>query len=120
MTEHSESFAVPEELPTVPLRELVVFPHMVLPIYVTRERSIALRVTNYGSSLPDSLSGDLFNSMISVRNDGNREEPHLGLGLYIVRLIAEFHGAEVSARNLDGDAIGVCFEVVFPGADHSP
>ena len=51
----------------------------------TRERSIALRVTNYGSSLPDSLSGDLFNSMISVRNDGNREEPHLGLGLYIVR-----------------------------------
>ena len=41
MTECPESFEIPETLPIVPLRGMVVFPHMVLPIYVTRERSIA-------------------------------------------------------------------------------
>jgi ATP-dependent Lon protease len=32
---------LPEELPVLALREFVVFPYMVLPLFVTRERSIA-------------------------------------------------------------------------------
>ena len=34
-------FVVPDELPVLPLREMVVFPYMVIPIFVARERSIA-------------------------------------------------------------------------------
>ncbi|MEE2678426.1 MAG: endopeptidase La [Myxococcota bacterium] len=66
MTQHSESFAVPEELPTVPLRELVVFPHMVLPIYVTRERSIA--------AIDDAMAGDRLVLLVNQR-EGNVVEP---------------------------------------------
>jgi signal transduction histidine kinase len=36
--------------------------------------------------------------MISGRQ-GRQDEPHLGLGLYLVRLIAEFHGGSVYAAN---------------------
>ena len=34
-------FQMPEEMPVLPLREFVVFPYMVLPLFLTRERSVA-------------------------------------------------------------------------------
>jgi len=36
---------------------------------------------------------------------------HLGLGLYVARLIAEGHGGHISADNVEG---GVCFTVAIP------
>jgi K+-sensing histidine kinase KdpD len=56
----------------------------------------------------------LFDSLVSVRaqNDGRT---HLGLGLYIVALIAQFHAARPAAANLD-DGSGVVFRVEFPRA----
>ncbi|MGB5622836.1 MAG: ATP-binding protein, partial [Gammaproteobacteria bacterium] len=77
-----------------------------------------LEVGNTGSRLPDGLSDRLFESMTSVRRDAGAE-PHLGLGLYIVRLIARHHGGQVYAENLTGDA-GVCFRVRLPAADSAP
>ena len=41
MDANSSDFTLPEELPVLPMREMVVFPYMVLPIFVARERSIA-------------------------------------------------------------------------------
>ncbi len=74
--------------------------------------SIVLSVANIGSSLPHEMQNNLFDSMVSVR-EAQSTEPHLGLGLYIVRLIAQFHQAEVFAKNLE-DNNGVVFEVQFP------
>ena len=40
--------------------------------------------------------------------DGKSAEPHLGLGLYVARLIAEFHGGASGAGNLaSGDGVAV-------------
>jgi signal transduction histidine kinase len=69
-------------------------------------------VSNSGPPLPARMETQLFQSMVSVREGNERGEPHLGLGLYIVRLIAEFHAARAGARNLPRG--GVRFEVVFP------
>lgn len=73
-----------------------------------------LAVSNVGPLLPEEMQGQLFESMISVRGagDGRRDAPHLGLGLFLVRLIAEFHHAQASARNRE-DGRGVVVEVVF-------
>jgi len=50
-----------------------------------------------------------------VRAGGDTGEPHLGLGLYIARLIAEFHGGNVRADNR-GDASGVVVTITLPVA----
>jgi signal transduction histidine kinase len=61
------------------------------------------------------MRGRLFESMVSVRTGRAGDEPHLGLGLYIVRLIAEFHGGRAIAANRP-DGNGVMFELRFPAA----
>ena len=56
----------------------------------------------------------LFDSLVSVR-DQSDGRPHLGLGLRVVALIAEFHGGGVAADDLP-DGSGVVFTVWFPSA----
>jgi dedicated sortase system histidine kinase len=67
-----------------------------------------LRVENQGPPLPDAIRESLFDSMVSLRGDRSGGVPHLGLGLYIARLIAEFHGGSLRAENMPGG--GVAFE----------
>ena len=38
--------------------------------------------------------------MVSVRGERRPGAPHLGLGLYVARLIVEFHGGTIDAVNL--------------------
>jgi len=85
------------------------------PIRITLNQTpdvISLSVINQGPLLPDTMQANLFESMVSVRNKKG-EQPHLGLGLYIVRLIAEFHKAQVTARNTKNNT-GVEFNLQFP------
>ncbi len=83
------------------------------PVSVTLQRignEAVLQFSNSGPPLPPEIADRLFDSMISVRKEASGDNPHLGLGLYIVRLIAEFHGGRATARNWE-DGKGVCFEV---------
>jgi dedicated sortase system histidine kinase len=73
-----------------------------------------LTVSNSGPLLPAEMDGRLFESMVSVRGNAGKE-PHLGLGLYIVRLIAEFHGGHARAVNRE-DGSGVVVRVDCPTA----
>ena len=74
-----------------------------------------LSVENEGPPLPAAMQGRLFDSMVSVRTEHVGSEPHLGLGLYIVRLIAEFHDGNVRAENR-ADGRGVIVTVTLPEA----
>ncbi len=71
-----------------------------------------ITVSNPGPPLPEKMRTQLFDSLVSVR-DRNRDK-HLGLGLFIARLIAEGHQGSISADNIDG---GVKFEVRLPAVD---
>jgi two-component system, OmpR family, sensor histidine kinase ChvG len=75
-----------------------------------------LGVANAGSRLPPGPPERLFDSLVSARAEN--AGPHLGLGLYIVRLVAERHGGSATARNLP-DAAGVEFVVELPKAPAS-
>jgi ATP-dependent Lon protease len=51
---------IPDELPLVPLPEFVIFPYMVLPVFVEREMSIA--------AIEDALAGDRLVLLVAQRN----------------------------------------------------
>ena len=75
----------------------------------SNESEVRLTVYNPGPPLPEKMRGKLFDSMVSVR-DSDADE-HLGLGLHIVRIVAEGHGGNVAAESDDG---GVTFTVRLP------
>jgi two-component system, OmpR family, sensor histidine kinase ChvG len=68
-------------------------------------------VENSGPALPADAQS-LFESMVSVR-EGHQQSGHLGLGLYVVKLVAEFHDGRVGAANLN-DGSGVVIWVDLP------
>lgn len=68
-----------------------------------------ISVTNPGPPLPERMRTQLFDSMVSMRS--GEDARHLGLGLYIARLIAAGHGGRIEADNVDG---GVVFRVTLP------
>jgi len=69
-------------------------------------------VINRGSILPEGMSERIFEPLVSLgRKDAQKSR--LGMGLYVVKLIASFHGGDVVARNLSS-ADGVIFSFSLP------
>jgi two-component system sensor histidine kinase ChvG len=71
-----------------------------------------LSVANDGPPIPEAMLGRLFESLFEHRQ-GHDDRPHFGLGLYIVRLIAEFHNGTAAAANRSGGG-GAVFTVILP------
>jgi signal transduction histidine kinase len=78
--------------------------------------------------LPPAMQERLFDSLVSVRASAGRggepgsartDAPHLGLGLYVVRMIAELHRGQARARNL-ADGRGVEFILTLRGMPRRP
>ncbi|MFD2178455.1 proteobacterial dedicated sortase system histidine kinase [Veronia pacifica] len=77
-------------------------------------QSVLLSVSNKGPLLAPNMGEQLVNSMVSVRSESQKsDKPHLGLGLYIARLIAEFHQGGLTINNLP-DQSGVVVTVSLP------
>ncbi len=76
------------------------------------EHHLTLAVINHGPPLPVKMQAQLFDNMVSLRRR-DASATHLGLGLHIVRLIAEYHHGSVRGFNLPAGA-GVCFTVTLP------
>lgn len=73
---------------------------------------LRLDVGNPGPPLPERMRKQLFDSLVSVR--GKRGDRHLGLGLYIAKLIVDGHNGRIEADNTDD---GVRFSVYLPADD---
>jgi len=74
--------------------------------------SYLLQVSNDGPRIPAEVLPHLFESLYEQRS-GRDDKPHFGLGLYIVRLVAEFHGGTARAANRE-DGGGAVFTVTLP------
>lgn len=85
-----------------------------ITVRVARQDGRAIvEVANKGPLLPtDSLV--LFDLFRSFR-DAKAQEHHHGIGLYLVRLIAQRYGGDVEAEN-QADGSGVTFRVLLPCA----
>ncbi len=71
-----------------------------------------IHVSNQGPLLPENMQKELLDSMISVRKEQDTEQPHLGLGLYIAKMIALFHHADININN-QTDGSGVVVTISF-------
>jgi ATP-dependent Lon protease len=69
---------IPEQLPLLPVRDIVVFPYMVLPLYVGREQSIA--------SVNEALNGDRL-IFLACQRDPSEDEPK-SEGIYDIGTVA--------------------------------
>ena len=87
-----------------------------ITVRLRRESSAAvLEVDNPGPPLAPEARGRLFESLWQSRS-GSDSRPHFGLGLYIVRLITEYHRGGVAAADLPGGE-GARFGVWLPLSD---
>jgi len=77
------------------------------------DNMLSLTVTNPGPPLPERMRYQMFDSMVSMRP--GEDNKHLGLGLYVARLIAEGHGGKINAENTV-DGVAVC--ITLPGDTH--
>ena len=77
-------------------------PSQPIEVGIEHAGSVArVSVGNEGPPLPEAMRDRLFESMASARDEAHRggATPHLGLGLYIVRLVAEAHGGSARVEN---------------------
>lgn len=90
-------------------------PHIPVKVKLFSEGKQAhLDILNRGQTLPAEMPERLFESMVSLRPQSmGKKEPHLGLGLYMVRLIVGYHGGQVRADN-NPEGTGALFTVLLP------
>ncbi len=75
------------------------------------DSQVVLSISNLGESLPEGMRERLFASMVSMRKGPAASGPHLGLGLHIARLIAEFHRGAIHAEDLPEGGVRVVLAV---------
>lgn len=80
-------------------------------------KELSISIHNEGPHLPEEMRTNLFDSMVSLRQH-KTDSPHLGLGLYIVRLIVDFHNGRIEADNTNTPE-GVVFKITIPLANRS-
>jgi dedicated sortase system histidine kinase len=86
------------------------------PIELSLEKQrqkVTLTVSNKGPLLPEQMSESLLSPMISSRKAQNNETHHLGLGLFIVKMISKFYKGDVTISNRE-DKQGVEVTVILP------
>ncbi len=87
--------------------------HTPIEVCVRKQHGNAqLIVSNRGDALPKNTQV-IFDQFVSLRTPERKTDENLGLGLYIVKLIAESHWGHVEAHNLN-EATGAVFEVTIP------
>ena len=86
---------------------------MLRALLTVEKENALLRVINDGPCLPLEMQDKLFDSMVSVRKDYDSNQTHLGLGLYIAKIITEFHGGTIVASDRE-DTQGVIVTLRIP------
>ncbi|WP_448211541.1 proteobacterial dedicated sortase system histidine kinase [Colwellia sp. MEBiC06753] len=92
-------------------------------VFMVVRQQLQITIKNNGQLLPENMENKLFNSMVSIRKDNQAAStqqanslPHLGLGLFIARIICEYHGGSITAQNCH-QPDGVQMTIILPLAN---
>ncbi|MEK6589558.1 MAG: endopeptidase La [Nitrospinota bacterium] len=82
--EFQPEFKIPDELPLLPVRDIVVFPYMILPLFVGRESSI--------SAVNEALASDRMIVLVAQRDAGTDEPKQtdlyeIGTVVMVIRML---------------------------------
>ena len=77
--------------------------------------TLTLSVSNQGEPIAPGMTEHIFDNLVSVRGSNPDNRLHFGMGLYVVRVIAEHHGGNATAANL-ANGRGVIISVTLPVA----
>ena len=66
----------------------------------SEENEAVISVANSGPYLAEEMKDRIFDSMVSVRPESKKRQPHLGMGLHIARMISDYHDGYIYADNL--------------------
>lgn len=84
MNQEKDQYDIPEILPMLPVREIIIFPYMILPLFVSREKSI--------NAIEEALSRDRLIFLVAQR-DMTEEDPtperiyHVGTVAIVMRML---------------------------------
>jgi ATP-dependent Lon protease len=84
MGQEKDQYEIPEVLPMLPVRDIIIFPYMILPLFVSREKSI--------NAIEEALSRDRLIFLVAQR-DVTEEDPtperiyHVGTIAIIMRML---------------------------------
>ena len=89
------------------------------PIVLSLNQSasaVEFSLTNSGATIPTDMLEAVFDSMISIRPGNPDNRLHFGMGLHVVRVIAEHHGGSVSIENVtEPDGVKVSVNLPLAG-----
>ena len=86
------------------------------PLSITLHKTkglVDITIANQGRTIDESQIPLIFNLMSSSRPAIDAEKPHLGLGLYISKLIVDYHNGSIQISNLP-DQSGVVVHISLP------
>lgn len=75
-------------------------------------QQLRVSVADRGPGVPDYLKGELFDMFGSIKLKQSGARSGHGLGLYLVKLVSEAHGGEVTVKDRDGG--GAAFVISLP------
>ncbi len=76
---------------------------------------VAVRISDNGRGIPRKLRRKIFGRFVRLGTELERDQPGLGLGLYIARTLVARHRGRIRVRE-HGAAAGTTFEVLLPVA----
>jgi two-component system, OmpR family, sensor histidine kinase CreC len=75
-------------------------------------RAVEIKVSDRGQGIPDELKQHLFEKFGSIEATRGEMRQGIGLGLYLVRLVADAHGGRALVRDREGG--GTAFSLLLP------
>jgi signal transduction histidine kinase len=75
--------------------------------------TVEIRVRDTGIGIPAALLPVIFDMFTQLKNETDRAQSGLGIGLALVRTLLEMHGGTVTASS-DGDGLGSEFLITLP------